>query len=448
MKSMGKKTITDVLILAMLVTMVIKCVYTVLGRNYLYADGANFCYAILRNASGVNAFAGRQGSFFLMELPITIALKFGVTNIHVLCALFGIGSVIWFALFIWLAMLLARKYEKDQFVAGIAVLYALIDIYTGFFTQIESITAVGIFTYLLIYYLIARKNKDWFFRIIALALLLLLHNANEYFVGYSIVLALVLVSRFIRERKEIYIAEWMIHLLFVVRSIYTSYIAATQGAKTDSLMRSIRSLPEKREYWILIALVVASIAVAVLYSVFHKIWLRVVLVAMEVITCVWIYHAVLSNPCWLAHFSFSMRFMNLIIPIGVGLVCWIFYLFRIDIKRTISVLAIVFLIINSVYIIKSSEGYREYLKNINVSCSEKVGFFTIEETNFNRDFLWGWSLPMESILAQCLEGNKEIKSNCILQFNADYWEPFESDNIDEYADFSRYGIALNKECFK
>ena len=114
-----KKMQLPVLITMMTVTILIKTIATMVGGNYLYADGANHLYGILRSGEAIHNIDGRQGSFFLMELLIATALKLGVNNIKILCILYGMGSVIWLGVFILLAMHLCKKYEKGQFILSL-----------------------------------------------------------------------------------------------------------------------------------------------------------------------------------------------------------------------------------------------------------------------------------------------------------------------------------------
>ncbi|MDE7478795.1 MAG: hypothetical protein K2M91_12770 [Lachnospiraceae bacterium] len=431
----------------MLATLILKCVFTAWGGNYLYADGANYCYSILRDGGPVNAIEGRQGSFWLMELPMLIAMKLGVTNIKVLCALFGIGSVMWFALFSFIAEVLCLQKHKEQFSAGVAILYVAVNIFTGFFTQIESITAVGIYVYLLVYFMLSEK-KDWGYRIIALLLLPLLHHANEYFVGYSAVLVLILVTRIKKERHKIYIVEFLVDLAVSAYSIYSSYIAATQGAPTDSLMRSIRSLPEKVSYWLFIGLVCITVVLAIVdryaYNGKKEEWVQ----SFSLLTGILLVLTAIYHSDQTATQSFSMRFMNLVLPCIVGFVFWVFYTFEVDVRSGLSVLAIALFVVNAVYTTKTAAAYRGYLQDLSAVCAERTGFFELRSTDVDKTFTWGWPLPMEGILAQCINGRTDIQSIVIQDFNVTYWEAFDSNNIDAYADFSRYGIKIEKQYFQ
>ena len=83
----------------MLLTVIVKCVATAAGGNYLFADGANHLYKILQAGNAITNIDGRQGSFLLMELLTVLGMKLGITNINVLCALYGIGSVMWLGIF-------------------------------------------------------------------------------------------------------------------------------------------------------------------------------------------------------------------------------------------------------------------------------------------------------------------------------------------------------------
>lgn len=435
------------IIIFMLAALMVKCIFTVWGGNYLYADGANFCYGILRDNGGMQAFDGRQGSFFLMKLFITLALKLGITDIKILCGMFGLGSVIWLALFSLLAMILCKLKGKDQFIIGIAILYAMVNIFTGFFTQIESITSIGIFTYLLVYYMLSER-RDWFFRIIAVLLLPLMHNANEYFVGFAVILAVVLLTRIVRERDVIYISEYVCHLGVSIYTAYTSYLAATQGASTSSLAKSIEGLPARRYYWLLIGLMLLTFVFAVFFCVLLKGKGKLLVWLPACLTCIWLGMTAVGQTTLVATQSFSMRFMNFVLPCGFGVIFYILWILHWDIQSSaLSLMAAVFLVINSVYVVQSAGEYRDYLEQLNSVCEERRGFFELRSTDIDATYTWGWPLPMESVLAQCLAGRSSIWAITIKDFNASYWEAFDSDDINAYADFQRYGVIIDKESF-
>lgn len=313
----SKKYLNLALIIFMALTCIAKCAFTIWGKNYLYADGASYCYEALRNAGMSLGIEGRNGSIVLMQLPMYIGFKLGITNINILCALFGFGAAVWYPLFTLLAIILACRKGKTEFAAGLAVLYVLIDVYSGFFTQIESITGVGVFVFLLMYYLAAEKN-DWVYRVIASLLLFIMPNANEYFVGYGVVLLAVLVTRLIRERKNVYIIESVIHIAVVVWTIYSSYLAATQGAPTASLRMSVENLPYKKYYWIMLALVFASALLFLLAGIFSNVLFRILAALFAWGAVLWLGITVKDYTTLIATRSFSMRIMNLVLPCLCG----------------------------------------------------------------------------------------------------------------------------------
>ena len=67
-------------------------------------------------------------------------------------------------------------------------------------------------------------------------------------------------------------------------------------------------------------------------------------------------------------------------------------------------------------------AYHDYLVRINELNQERSGFFDVGSTDLDRTFCWGWPLPMESFLAQCLQGETVIDSNMIYRFDMQQWE--------------------------
>lgn len=120
------------MVLMMVMVTIFKCVFTIWGRNYLYADGSNYCYGVLDTGTFTHWVEGRQGSVYLMQLPICMALKFGINNITVLCALFGLGASIWYPVLNIGAMLLCYRKNRYGYIPWLAILYVLINIYSGF----------------------------------------------------------------------------------------------------------------------------------------------------------------------------------------------------------------------------------------------------------------------------------------------------------------------------
>lgn len=438
----------------MLLTVIVKCVATAAGGNYLFADGANHLYKILQAGNAITNIDGRQGSFLLMELLTVLGMKLGITNINVLCALYGIGSVMWLGIFTLLAMWLCRKHNTNgsQYIALLAVLYVLINIFTGFFTAIESITAVGMYSYLLIYYLLSQKGTDWFFRVISLILLGILPVANEYFVGYSAVLLLVLAARFIKDRKQIYVVEWIAHFIMNGYTCYRSWLAATQGAPTSSLEASIRTLSGRQYYWILLGMITITLLLAAVCSKIPDGNLKKVMRGIVYCFCIlcgaWLALTIYLISYGIASISFSMRFMNLILPVAFGMFCLLLWLFRVNLKYSVLTMAVIFLILSCIYDVRVSCAYHDYLVRINELNQERSGFFDVGSTDLDRTFCWGWPLPMESFLAQCLQGETVIDSNMIYRFDMQQWEAFDSDDIDAYGDMERYGISIDKEAFR
>ncbi len=445
----------NILIVGMLLTVIVKCVATAAGGNYLFADGANHLYKILQAGDAVTNIDGRQGSFFLMELLIMLGMKLGITNINVLCVLYGVGSVIWLGVFILLAMCLCKKHVEEggtQYMALLAVLYVFVNVFTGFFTAIESITAVGMYCFLLIYYMLSQKGKDWIFRIISGILLIFLPVANEYFVGYSAVLLLVLAVRALRDRRQIYIGEWIVHFMVNAYTCYRSYLAATQGAPTSSLEASIRTLADRKYYWLILGTVVVSLFVSIVYSIVPDGVLKKIMCCIVFLLCVlcgvWLALAVYLIAYGIASISFSMRFMNLILPMAVGMFFLFLWLLRLNLKYSVLPMAALFLILSCIYDVRVSRAYHDYLVRIHELNQEYTGFFEVGQTNLDRTFCWGWPLPMESILAQCIQGETIIDSNMIYRFDMQQWESFDSDDIEAYGDLERYGIHIDKEAFR
>lgn len=443
------------LIAGMLLTVTVKCVATAAGGNYLFADGANHLYKILQAGDAVTNIDGRQGSFFLMELLVTLGLKLGITDINVLCVLYGVGSVVWLGIFILLAMDLCKKHDSEgaaQYMALLAVLYVLVNVFTGFFTAIESITAVGMYSFLLIYYMLSQKGKDWGFRIVSAILLVSLPVANEYFVGYSAVLLLALAVRILRDRKQLYIVEWAAHFIVNIYTCYRSYLAATQGAPTASLEASIRTLAGRKYYWLLLGTIVVTLLLAVVYSIIPDGIMKKVMCCVVFFLCVlcgvWLALAVYLIPYGVASVSFSMRFMNLILPMAVGMFFLLLWLFRLNLKYAVLPMAVLFLVLSCIYDVRVSGAYHDYLVRIHELNQERTGFFEVGQTDLDRTFCWGWPLPMESLLAQCIQGETVIDSNMIYRFDMQQWEAFDSDDIEAYGSLERYGIQIDKEAFR
>lgn len=440
--------ITEIFIIAMSLAFLIKCITTAAGGNYLYADGSNFIYSILQKGSVVTFIPGRRGSFYLMQLPVLLCLKAGIKDINVLCMMYGIGSAMWLGGFILLAMILCKKYNAKQYITILAVLYSLINVFSGFFTAIESVTAVGMYCFLLIYYLISCKGTDWMYRMIALALLAILPVANEYFVGYSTVLLIVLVVRLIQEGKKIYTSEWILHMFVNGCAIYYSWQAATEGAPTTSLLKSIETLSEKKYYWILLAFLIVSMLLALLYGAIQNSLVKYISIFFSILCIIWFAQTIYLFPDKIASASFSMRFMNLIIPSATGIFCFLLWWFDIDFRYILSGMAFMFLVFNCMYDIQASNHYHNYLIRINELAQERQGFFEVDETDLDRTFCWSWAIPIESFMIQCLMGEQTIDSNMIYQFDMQDWEAFDSDNIEAYGDMSVYGIQISKEAFQ
>lgn len=445
-----EKRVIYILLALMVVSVIVKCIATVAGKTYLYADGAAFFHDLLRGVGYKTAHVGRRGSYFLMQLFADLALRAGVTDMNLLGALFSIGEVFWFGAFTFLAMLLCKKYQWAGYIPLLAVNYAVINIFSGFFIEIESITAVGIYIFLLIYYLLSCRKADWFFRVITTLILFILPNGHEYFIGYSLVLLCVLLARLLRERDKIYLIEWLVHIGMNVYCIYSAYMAAMYGdAATGSLISSIQSLPEKKYYWVLIFGIVITALATLADTKFHKRKFYVTAVTVSILCVAWLGYLVCTISDTLAVRSFSMRFMNLIIPSALGMFCLLIWLLRIhyNIEYSLTIMAMAFLIISNVYDIKVSSAYHNYIVSVNEECQKRTGFFTIEESGIDRTYCWGWPLPMESFFAQCLLGETVIDSNMIEYFDRPTWEAFDSDDIDAYTDMSRYGIVIDKQSF-
>lgn len=445
-----EKRAVYILLALMIVSITVKCIATSVGKTYLYADGAAFFYALLRGDGYKFAHIGRQGSYFLMQLFAGLALRAGVTDINLLGTLFSIGEVFWFGAFTFLAMLLCKKYHREGYIPLLAVNYAVVNIFSGFFIEIESITAVGIYIFLLMYYLLSCKKEAWLFRVIAALLLLVLPHGHEYFIGYSIVLLCVLFSRLLRERDKIYPIEWFVHIAMNVYYIYSAYMAIMYGdATTGSVINSIKSLPEKKYFWLLIFGIAIFVLALLVYDKFHNKTIYAAAVAVSILCIVWLGYLVCTISDTLAVRSFSMRFINFIIPSALGMFCLLVWLLRINynIEYSLTIMAAAFLIISNVYDIKTSNAYHDYIVSVNQKCQERTGFFTIDESGIDRTYCWGWPLPLESLLAQCLMGETVIDSVMIEYFDKEKHVLIDSSDIDAYMDMSGYGIVIDKQSF-
>lgn len=434
----------------MVVSVIVKCIATVVGKTYLYADGAAFFFALLRGDGYKFAHIGRQGSYFLMQLFADLALRAGVTDINFIGALFSIGEVFWFGAFTFLAMLLCKKYHENGYIPLLAINYAVVNIFSGFFIEIESITAVGIYIFLLMYYLLSCKKEAWPFRVISTLLLFVLPHGHEYFIGYSLVILCVLCARLLRERDKVYLIEWIIHIVMNAYYIYSAYMAIMYGdATTGSVISSIKSLPEKRYFWLLIFGIAIVVLALLVYDKSHNKTVYAAAVAVSILCIGWLGYLVCTISDTLAVRSFSMRFINFIIPSALGMFCLLVWLLRIhySIEYSLTIMAAAFLIISNVYDIKTSNAYHDYIVSVNQKCQERTGFFTIDESGIDKTYCWGWSLPLESFFAQCLLGEKVIDSVMIEYFEKEKHVLIDSTDIDAYVDMSEYGIVTDKESF-
>ena len=99
-------------------------------------------------------------------------------------------------------------------------------------------------------------------------------------------------------------------------------------------------------------------------------------------------------------------------------------------------------------IILISNGYSNYLKNINNELQNSKGFIEWTKDDSGQVYNTDWTIPFESIIANKIYGgDNEITSIAVQPLDEIYYQPFNMWNIDEYFDLTKFGIIYNKIYF-
>lgn len=413
------------------------------GRNYLFADGSNFLYGMLRNQSFVLWPVGRMVSLALMEFFPVLAMKCGVINPAAIAGLYGLGCTVWTVTFYTGALTICRQYGKPQYLAVTALLASIALFYVGFFVQIESITSLSFFTCLFVALLLYGTNGEEgtksgnVKKVFLLTGSVMTIGMNEFFLLWSPVIIALLVMRLRRGelKRSIY---WYAHIAIQTAAVLWA-IHGIMYKGNSSQSGSIAFMLTRIDLLIVLALILCIFALSFRNSKVSK---KVNMLLKIVLPFVLLYFIYFHGNRF-ASMNYYTRQLNLF----AGL-CFAVFLLLSQMRslRLPSIHALNFTMLASMIAITvvSAVGYRGYLRTLSDFCRqhEGAGTISLQQTDsgavVNNPYYWGWTIPFEGLAIQIIEGKREI--SCIV-YTEDGWSPFDTSDISLYADLSAYGVS-------
>jgi hypothetical protein len=420
----------------------------ILGKNYLYADGSKYFYDMLHHNSFVLWPFGRIHSQILMQLFSVTAIKLGVTNLPIIAGLFAFGMTFWTGLFYILSMRLCLKRNHPEYMVLTGILMCLLLIYIGFFVQIESIASVSVFCFLFFSYLLSDEKEYRTTKADKLLLLIvavLSTRMNEYFLIWAFVLMIILVYK-LHNRQIRMSLYWGIHIFLQILSIVFALLGI-YFKDSSGIMYSLKTFGQNGNLILLIVLLLGVVLTSVLLAknLYSNKFMQLLNGFLQVLFVLFLFYDIALSASKIAQKSFDVRIINLAIPVFFAAFIFFQYHFKTNCTK-VKICSWGLLIGLCAFTIITPVQFHAHLKDIVSFCKENKGFISIQDSIrdgglYQRGYLWQWAVPYESLNIQMIQGVKTIKCIIVPDNRTVGNEPFNTTNINAYADFRKYGVS-------
>ena len=420
-------------------------VISVVNNCGVYADGSYTVLKILESESLWLWYPARRVPMLLTRIFIMMLLKLKIYDFYILIKAYSFGCTFWTALFVWIASYIAYKKETRFFELNIC-LWGLIIPYTGLYCMHESLLTVAIcwLQFIIVYFYDQIKSRFVKIFILGLSLVTILGTHESYAILGSTLLIACIIKYLKMNRKCdcIFYIFIVSVLLSVLQEIYG--IVNSNETSRDGFLTSIQHVDRATLFFftVLITYVIFFSIVKFPNALIPK--------CTEVLLVFYIVFFMLHDVNTIVHDTRLIRsLLHVIIPCGMIILMSLIVLFVGGVYNDIASLISKGIIVAATgTIILISNGYSNYLKNINNELQNSKGFIEWTKDDSEQVYNTDWTIPFESIIANKIYGgDNEITSIAVQPLDEIYYQPFNMWNIDEYFDLTKFGIIYNKIYF-
>ena len=398
----------------------------------LYADGSYILYELLSKGRFANLEGPRKLSQAVTQVPVWIAMQFGVVDLNLLIRLHSVGTcgfAVW--LWCWALLLHFRSSLFWIFVFGFSVTYLSF----GFFAHGEANITCALTA--LASAIILRARINWFEGIVLLIAATVLLYAYQTLVGLGPLLFAFTLGRLCLNTTDTKFTKLVLVIAGVLFLIATYNAAWSLRYSGIQDMGSALNLGAVTSFhFMYITLMAALICTAYLKQ-------RMLIILLTVFTGIGLSVVYLISPkLWNPPFMmYSFRVLASPLLFGTlliaGWLTWYETIYQTNgpkwsINKAVSALILAVFLSLSIPFVVANFGFVKWAQRFEQAALALTVNTPIEKTNINTDhgwnsgFNWMWNNPSTSIL---LRGD----ATAVIMNNSGHtgWQPFDPEKIDK-----------------
>lgn len=442
---------------------------SIYGEKILYADGCNYFNALILNRRFLLFPPGRKTCDYFMQGPFMLGCVLGIKSIKALSILYGFGCTFWVVACYLGSILLCLKYDRKRYAEIIFVFYLFSIIFTGLYSQLESVTGVAFMT-LQFTLVLLHQDKLKVTNIAETILLIILSlvsiHFNEFYIYWATLLAIVVLLRILTNNNQWKLNKiWFLLILQYMIIIYTSKadIEARLELGGSSSVGSIKTLLIQllwghKQY--LVCIILIGISLIISANIFWNFWFpntskirKVLATTVESITCIFMIFLAIKDVSKFGLQAYDVRWGNL--GWGCCLIAGltIAELVSIHTEQNVNTMMlplqglIISLLVPMIFIyVKECSEFREYNTVLAKYCIEHPQEGFIDEATTGLDtakYRTDWMATQQCLYAQILRGKTQI--------NTIIYSPKASLNEENIVSITEiledYGIIISIENF-
>lgn len=423
--------------------------YAIWGEKYIHKDGAGFFYAVLFNRDFALYPAGRVTSNYIQQLFAVLGCRLGITSIPTMGLLYGLGYTLWI-FFFWGLMLLVCQRNSRMDLAELLSLYMIVTVlFIGFFTQIEGTVSAALFCLELALCLLHKDERKVSSVLGALLLIIcsiLTLHFNEFFVAWSIILAIAVLFRVWKE-KELSKLWTLVGLFHIYVAVQSKLDMADRGIENQpKLTETLGQILQNKSYFTYIGLLILIGFFAYNFVEFKgKV---VVIIFLEIILTLILGLRIYRDSTSIALCAYQMRFVTFGWGICIGV-----FLLAVEIvkKKYLRIdliwLCIILCLLTAFFNRRTGHELRDFhLWEVGYCYNHpNEGYIPITETGFQGSAYNGdWIGTLGCFDAELLHGITHVTSIVDLSWSDDYGRLTRGND----AGYDKYGVTIDYDVFE
>lgn len=410
--------------------------FSIYGEKILYADGCNYFNALILNQKFVLFPPGRRTCDYFMQGPFILGSMLGIKSIKVLSILYGFGCTFWVVACYLGAILVCLKYDRKRYAEIIFVFYLFSIIFTGLYSQLESVTGVAFMTlqFTLVLLHQDKKKASNIAEIILLIILSLVSiHFNEFYIYWASLLATVVLLRILTKESQWRLNRiWLLLILQYIIIIYTTNAdikvrLQLGGSRSVGSIKTllIQLLWGHKQY--LFCIILISISLIISANILWDLWLpnthkvrKNLATFVESTTCIFMIFLALKDVSKFGLQAYDVRWGNL--GWGCCLIggLTIAELFSMQQKENVNQMLlplkglVIALLVPMIFIYgKECSEFRDYNTTLAQYCIEHPNEGFVDETTTGLDtakYRTDWMATQQCMYALILRGEKQINT--------------------------------------